>query len=508
MIPQRLLRYFVIFNTCYFLNCSSTRPFITPLPPEKYDVKKTKTSQKQENETQQEQTSSAQAESMHAVLSEEDTLDFALAFVDSSGAIDQKTIQEPQRTESDTAQQEHYLPHMPLEFFPVSHSMVRVALIQNISRIVIYSFGTVQIADGKKAKGSRTFQGRMVGKTGYHNRSAKSLQLEIQSGAHQTVALPCTLLAVSAQNYFECNGTHYRGSIILTRGKKGTFSVLNYCHVEDYLQGVVPLEIGKRSQKDSEALKAQAVAARTYTYKRMLVRSKQSFDLLPTVADQVYGGINVEYPLSNQAVQQTKGWILLHADTLIYAYYHSTCGGRTANVEEVWNKPPMPYLRSIADQDADGNSYCSISAYYRWKESWRTPSLSSIMHTFSTGIFPQRKIMSGTVQKIAISERFACGRVRLCKITTTSGTYECGGDRIRFLIRRNSSEYPILRSASFDVVTADQNKVILQGRGYGHGVGMCQMGAIGRARAGQNYKQILSAYYTATVLKKVIVTNN
>ncbi len=84
----------------------------------------------------------------------------------------------------------------------------------------------------------------------------------------------------------------------------------------------------------------------------------------------------------------------------------------------------------------------------------------------------------------------------MCRIVSTNGTYTYGGDKIRFLLRRNLAKYPILRSSKFRVVQANSKQVTLEGKGYGHGVGLCQMGAIGRAREGQSFEQILLAYYT------------
>jgi stage II sporulation protein D len=88
-------------------------------------------------------------------------------------------------------------------------------------------------------------------------------------------------------------------------------------------------------------------------------------------------------------------------------------------------------------------------------------------------------------------------------VKTNSGTYTYGGDKIRFLFRRNLSGHPILRSSRFKIVKANSKQIVLEGRGYGHGVGMCQMGALGRAWAGQSFEEILNAYYTGTTIATV-----
>jgi stage II sporulation protein D len=104
-----------------------------------------------------------------------------------------------------------------------------------------------------------------------------------------------------------------------------------------------------------------------------------------------------------------------------------------------------------------------------------------------------------------IAERFSCGRISVCRVASSLGIYEYGGDRIRFVFRRNLKGYPILRSSNFEVLNVDSKEVLLTGRGYGHGVGMCQMGAIGRARTGQSFGEILDAYYTGSYIAAVNV---
>ena len=321
-----------------------------------------------------------------------DELDFAMAFVDS---LDDRVLAEPEIpawTEK-------------IQSVRVPSTMVRVALHQNISHITVYSFGTVNIYAGRKSR-TASCRGRIAAAISRKKRAKASVILDASKVGKFEVSLPCTLLAKSAENYFEVQEQSFRGSLILAEGRGGTFSVVNYCNVEDYLRGVVPLEIGRRTAEEIEAVKAQAVAARTYTYKKILTKINYPFDLVATVADQVYGGVNVEYPLSDRAIQMTKGIVLAHGDSLIFAYYHSTCGGITANIQDVWNKGPAPYLRSIKDVDKNGEAYCSISKYFTWQESWKTSTLASIIWRYTDKNAQNHFPIKGRIKNIAIAERF------------------------------------------------------------------------------------------------------
>ena len=428
-------------------------------------------------------------------------MDFSLAFVDT---VDEGALAEP-KTPSLSEITSRRIPE-PVRGKPVlvPSTMVRVALHQNVSRITVYSLATVNVHAGRKSR-TASCRGRIAVSNPSRNGKNPGVMLEAPAMGKLEVFLPCTLLAKSADNYFELNDHSYRGSLILIAGRNGTFTVVNYCDVEDYLRGVVPLEIGRRSKEEFEALKAQAVAARTYTYKKILNKYSSPYDLVATVEDQVYGGVNAEYPLSDRAIQLTKGIVLAYADSLIYAYYHSTCGGVTAAIEDVWNKASTPYLCSIKDVNTRGEAYCSTSKYFTWQESWKTSTLASILWRYTDKDSPNHFNIKGKISKIVIAERFTCGRISVCRVVSNLGIYEYGGDRIRFVFRRNLKGYPILRSSNFEVLNVDSKEVLLKGRGYGHGVGMCQMGAIGRACAGQSFGEILDAYYTGSSVAAVYV---
>jgi stage II sporulation protein D len=380
--------------------------------------------------------------------------------------------------------------------------LVRVALTGDIENAALYSVGTVEFHDGSRGEAAAC-RGRFLFSTGL---STTTISVRTGCFEDRAISLPCTLQSRNAYNYIELNEKSYRGSVILVSRKAGTFMVVNYLDVEEYLRGVVPWEMGRQKEEALEALKAQAVAARTYTLRKMLSRRGHPFDLLPTVNDQVYGGVDGEYRLSDIAIRLTRNLVMTCNDTLIHAYYHSTCGGRTANVDDVWDKPPAPYLRSVSDLDSSGTPFCISSPYYTWKQRWTTRDLSSIIRRFRS-TFSGCSRCGGAVQSIQIESRFDCGRVHRCRIATENGKCSAGGDKIRFLFRRNERGYPILRSAHITDIKVGSRTVTMEGRGYGHGVGMCQVGALERAKRGQSFEKILKKYYSGIEIRTILPKN-
>lgn len=149
----------------------------------------------------------------------------------------------------------------------------------------------------------------------------------------------------SAQSFLSYKGRDYRGIFILRANRKGLV-LINTLNIEDYLKSVVPSEFSPYLFNRIEAQKAQAVAARTYALKNLNSNEKSDFDLYDTPRSQFYKGLNAEHPLSSEAVEKTSGEVVLYKDKLIDALYTSTCGGRTENVEEIFQGPSLPYLRS------------------------------------------------------------------------------------------------------------------------------------------------------------------
>jgi stage II sporulation protein D len=262
--------------------------------------------------------------------------------------------------------------------------------------------------------------------------------------------------------------------------------------------------MGRRSPSEQAALRAQAVVSRTFAL-RYLGRPKyEGFDLSATVADQVYSGQGAETPEGLAAVGDTRGRVLTYQGELAEAFFYSTCGGRTADGAEVFRGAARSYLRSIADRAQNGSDYCSISPRYRWHEEWTGEALRS---TLQRNLPPVTGVRSGDIREVSnvrVSRRSSSGRVDQLVIDLGGPEVRVEGPKIRQVMRSSSGE--LLRSTAFEVIATVEaqrvTRLALDGMGSGHGVGFCQWGAVGRARAGQGYEQILAAYFPGTTLER------
>jgi len=278
--------------------------------------------------------------------------------------------------------------------------------------------------------------------------------------------------------------------------------LINIVYMEDYLKGVVPPEIGKRTEDETEAVKAQAVAARTYAMSHLKQYGDEPYDMKSSIIDQVYGGIIVENKLVNKAIEATLGYVVTYHDDFIEAYYHSTCGGMTDDISEIWDKKQLPYLKPVSDNNA-----CSWSKYFEWREIFNEEQLRSRIEQYLSSE-RGREIKISRITDLIITGQTVGGRVRQLTVQTANDVYRFYSDRIRWVVKRASNPELILPSSNFDIdIERDADgrvtRVIFNGHGYGHGVGMCQCGAIGLARKGWTFEMILKHYYTDTEVKKL-----
>jgi stage II sporulation protein D len=312
-----------------------------------------------------------------------------------------------------------------------------------------------------------------------------------------------TLTPVQSSSLVRVNGRGYRGSIVVLGGTTG-ITVINRVGLESYLLGVVSAEMGRRDPAEQAALRAQAVVSRTYALRNLGRWRAQGFDLSASIADQVYSGQGAETPEGRAAVGDTRGRVLTYEGAPIEAFFYSTCGGRTADGAEVFRGAARPYLRSVADQAGDGSVYCSVSPRYRWHEEWTGEALRATLERNLPPVVGVRSADLREVTNVRVSRRSSSGRVDQLAIAFGGSEVKVEGPAIRQVMRLSSGEP--LRSTAFDLTatTTDQRvvRLVLDGMGAGHGVGLCQWGAVGRARAGQGYEQILAAYFPGTRLER------
>ena len=323
------------------------------------------------------------------------------------------------------------------------------------------------------------------------------------------------------------NGARYRGAGEARINSLGTLAGINELPIEDYLLGVVPRELGPIAFPYLEALKAQAVAARTYAMANMGKRRNDGYDLGATVSDQVYGGYVAEHPLSSEAVTSTAGVVATYNGTLISALYSSTSGGFTANSEDVYANP-LPYLRGVPDAErgqalhkapsieqfrnhanahslrnaAEGDFESDWSSRHRWYVDWTAEEMRTSLSNYY-----KRDV--GPVLAVNVPERSSSGRALQMEFVTADSTYIARKDLIRSALKWYTASGTLTSLNStlvfvqpvVDPKTKEITGFEAWGGGWGHGVGMSQTGAVGMAEKGYTYDQILKHYYRGIALE-------
>jgi stage II sporulation protein D len=343
----------------------------------------------------------------------------------------------------------------------------------------------------------------------YRNGRDQIVRIALATAAADTAGVarakePVIIRPQGNSPYVLWNGKRYRGDLVITPSDSGLL-VVNRLSMDDYLRGVVPLEIGNRTAAEFAAVQAQAVAARTYAYKHL--NDTRGFDMYSTVQDQVYGGVDAEKPQSDTAIMTTRDVVVLYAGQPITTPYHSTCGGSTAAVSEVWyDQPDQPYLRPVSDRiPGTDHYYCDPSPRFSWTQNFDGAGLRAVMEKYLAAYTKAPKPGVGRITDVREQGRTPSGRMAALLVQTDSGAYTLRGNDIRFVLRDpkgailNSTYFSFTRETSGGEVSA----LTVNGRGYGHGIGMCQWGAIGRARAGQNYRTILETYYPGTTVGRI-----
>jgi stage II sporulation protein D len=302
---------------------------------------------------------------------------------------------------------------------------------------------------------------------------------------------------------FQLGQRRYRGRLqVLVAG--GRLKAINHVPLESYLPSVVGSEMP--ASWPQEALRAQAVAARTYALRQR--KPSGSFDVSATVTSQVYKGLEAETASTRAAVASTRGQVLMYGSNLANTVFHSSSGGRTENSGDLWTQQ-LPYLVSVPDFDQG-------SPVHSWEQRLDPLLLREAFADI------------GGVTRIDVLSTTASGRVRQARVLGPTGTRVVTGPELRSRLRLRSTQVrfeviapevamappvpPLPPGTQAVGVTADgapapapmpvpQPSLLAIGRGFGHGVGMSQWGALGMAQQGDTYERILQHYYRGTALR-------
>ena len=377
-------------------------------------------------------------------------------------------------------------------------------------------------------------------------------------------------LKLSGGGFLTFNGRSYRGTLMITQ-KAG---LLNVVDVEQYLYGVLPAEVG--ASWHMQALRAQAICARTYAIKRSMTRANRGYDVVDTDADQVYKGQGIETAKTTQAVQSTAGEIITYGKEIADAYFHSDSGGHTANIKDVWGQS-VPYLtgvpevvgyksptatwsakisaakiqsaitkitgtdigaiREIQVSEVDEGGRAVTMNFIGTKGSktvkasqFRTAvdprTLKSTMFTPSGGAFKagDTTTPSGLVAKntgsqanpneLSFEELQGIAQMTAEGVFTTTelmdmltnpakqkNYYQTGMNRSgKNKAQAKPAEKP--KNKYGYSIEKSGNEFVFYGRGWGHGVGMCQWGAMAMAEQGWDAEKILAHYYPGTSVRR------
>ena len=273
----------------------------------------------------------------------------------------------------------------------------------------------------------------------------------------------------------------YLGNILFRPNKDDTVTAIDEVGLEEYLCGVLPKEMSP--DWPLEALKAQAVVARTFALNNLGRFSKSGYDLSDGMLSQVYGGLEIESERVKQAVAETSGQVLRWQGKLMPTYFHASSGGRTADPTEVWSprgSTPKP-LRGVHDRYDKDSPHADWSAYFRNYD---------ILEAMS-----RHGIQGAVISNVRYGQRTSSGRLKDVRLRIDGDWVRVSTTDLRLWLGAQE-----LKSTMIHVVKRRKNGIEFFGSGYGHGVGLSQWGARVQAEKGRDYRQILEYYFPGASL--------
>lgn len=352
---------------------------------------------------------------------------------------------------------------------------VRVAILNDVNDVLISVRGGFTVVNEKTQE--EILAGRTLNRTSIRIEDKNILWGRTQTNAaHVSVTLSKDMSILIGNKL-----KRFRGRVDFIVDEKNQLMLVNHIDIERYIKGVLYHETSHKWPM--EALKTQAVAARTYALYRKKVTRDQPFDVTSNIYSQVYGGRSAERYRTNLAVERTEGEILMYAGEILPTYFSSNCAGHTEDVRNLWKHDLIP-LRGVKCP------YCANAPLNQWKRNFQ---LSDVQKKLNAG---GKKI--GAIKAIEIEEKNQSGRITTLKIIQRDGNVtRISGKDFRQLVGPND-----LKSNKYDI-TMQGYFFDVHGQGWGHGVGMCQWGAFHMAKKRFKYDDILAFYYPQSEIKKL-----
>jgi stage II sporulation protein D len=281
------------------------------------------------------------------------------------------------------------------------------------------------------------------------------------------------------------DGLSYRGSILVIRDSEDSLRLINVVELEKYLYSVVGSEVSATTPP--AALQAQAIVARTYAVARLGAHEDLGFDLRAGEADQAYDGIDAESEAVVDAVDATRGVVMVYGNQLVNAYYSSCDGGVTSDGNEL--RDPQPYLQAVRDP------YCPFSPYMAWGA--EVPAAALLAALASSGELSQ-PLSPNELENVRAGVADESGRLVTIDLDAGRRTFTIPATAFR-----SAAGTRLVKSTKIQSIWYSQGVIHVQGSGYGHGVGMCQLGARGMALAGLGVYSIINFYYPGVLLTQL-----
>jgi stage II sporulation protein D len=278
------------------------------------------------------------------------------------------------------------------------------------------------------------------------------------------------------------SGGTYRDEVLIYRNAKGSLDVISRLDLEDYLKSVLPFEGNPKWAMES--LKAQAVVSRSFALTKMISRRGAEYDVSAGYMSQVYAGKQIENERTNEAVDATRGEVLLYNEKIFPAFFHSTCGGATTAANLVWRVKPLPPLSGVECE------FCNNSPHYKWEAK---VSPAEIKQKLEKQKMPVQDVLGIRTDKIDKT-----GRAHKLVIQSTWAEKVVDADAFRVWV-----DPMRLKSNLITKVIFRDGVFVFKGRGWGHGVGMCQYGMKYLGELGYSYQDILRHYYPGSQMSKV-----
>lgn len=351
------------------------------------------------------------------------------------------------------------LPAPPLR--AANSQSIRVGILREQDRLTVMSTHSIELSDP-------SFQ-RAILSPGTYEILPSSGGIEV-TGVGRFAGV--IRLLPSPDGRLQVGTRAYRGLIEIRTTTSGRLTAVNELDLEEYLYGVIKMEVDPRWPV--EALKAQAVAARTLARYSLGRFSREGYDVRATTEVQVYGGVAAEDARTTAAVDATRGEIIMSVEQPIFAAFHSDSGGHTESSEHVWGGRYV-YLKGVPDP------YSAGAPTNRWIVRFDLPAFEERLRQAGRAI--------RGIESIEVADTSPSGRVRSVRILSGAGALTVKATELRSLFGAD-----LLKSTLFSVRIVDE-EVEFVGRGAGHGVGMSQWGARGQALLGKTYQEILRYYY-------------